>query len=89
MTTVSNPTAELTDRERKLVSALRYAWHELNMIRARDGRPYAKWDGMPTCTEAWWDELTKKCGAVVEEITGQPPMPWPFSWEKESDTDVE
>ena len=75
----------MTDMERELVSALRAAWHELNTIRARDGvayhREYPYLGGTPYCAEEAWNDLTERCGRVIELATGEPPNPWPFQWE--------
>jgi hypothetical protein len=71
----------MTDLEKQLVTALRHAWQELNTIRARDGRPFHRDDGMPYCTEEWWNELTEMCDAAIKTATGEPPKPWPFKWE--------
>lgn len=79
---MATQTTNLTPLERQLVTALRYAWHEINTIRARDGRPYHHNDGMPYCTEEWWSELRQMCSEAIEAATGERPMPWPFKWER-------
>lgn len=73
-----------TDRERLLLSALRFAWREINAIRAQDGRPYGRWTQMPYCTEEWWDDLTELCAHAIEQVSGEPPKPWPFAWERQA-----
>lgn len=81
MTDDLNGSDQTSDREKMLLSSLRAAWHELNTIRARDGVAYHKNDGMPYCTEEWWDELTERCAFAIEYVSGEPPKPWPFKWE--------
>ena len=78
-------TARLIAAAPDLLVALRYAWHELNTIRARDGVAYHRRDEMPYCTEEWWDELTEKCASAIEAASGEPPKPWPFKWERNND----
>lgn len=57
----------------RLVEALGLATQELISIRARDGAPqHIDWHrGQPiqtsSCTEEWWDELTEKCRAILDE----------------------
>jgi hypothetical protein len=79
--------APLTETEKMLVAALRAAWHELNTIRARDGvayhREYPYRGGTPYCAEEAWGELTNRCAKAIEAATGEPPKPWPFTWEAE------
>lgn len=75
--------AETTERERLLLAALRAAWQELNTIRAREGVPHHRDDGMPYCTEDWWAELTECCAFAIEHVSGEPPKPWPFKWENQ------
>lgn len=74
----------MTDREKQLVAALRDAWHMLNAIRACEGVPYHRYDGMPYCTDGSFSDLVDECHAAIEAITGEPPKPWPFAWESES-----
>ena len=73
----------MNDLERQLVTALRNAWHEMNGIRARDGVAYMRREGMPYCTEEWWDTVTEMASTAIQAATGEPPKPWPFAWEIE------
>lgn len=62
-----------------MYEALKLATHELNAIRARDGAPqHIDWyRGQPlqtdSCTHEWWDELTDKCFAAIEQAEGIKP----------------
>lgn len=76
----------MTDTERRLVTALRHAWQEMNAIRARDGVAYHHGDGMPYCTEGWWSDVVDMSATAIEAATGEPPKPWPFPWERGDST---
>lgn len=75
------------ETEKKLLSALRAAWHELNTIKARDGVAYHRdppyRGGTPYSTEEHWATVTDNCAEAIEHCTGEPPKPWPFPWETE------
>lgn len=71
----------MTDREKLLISTLRDAHDVLNVIRARDGTAFHRYDGMPYFTEEYWGQLVEQSGKVIEAISGEPPKPWPFKWE--------
>lgn len=70
--------------ETLLVTALRNAWAELNAIRARDGVPYHRNNGMPYCSEDWFSSVVDECATAIEAATNDMPKPWPFSWELNS-----
>ena len=71
----------MTDTEKLLVTALRNAWDVLNAIRARDGAPYHRNDGMPYFDPVYFDTLVEECDAAIEAATGETPKPWGFKWE--------
>lgn len=71
----------MTNLEQLLVTALRNAFDELNAIRARDGTPYHRDDGIPYSTEEYFSSVVEECSAAIEAATGEIPRPWGFSWE--------
>lgn len=71
----------MSDLEKLLVTALRNAYDELNAIRARDGAPYHRDDGMPYTTPEYFSSVVEECSAAIEAATGQIPRPWGFPWE--------
>jgi hypothetical protein len=71
----------MTDLEKQLAGALWKAWHELNTIRARDGVPRTHQGFKSDVAEDYFSEVVDECGAAIQAATGEPPKPWPLTFQ--------
>ena len=64
-----------------VIKAMAEAWHEMNVIRARDGVPYCSDGRKSDVSQEYWDGIMDRLGKAIEEASGFPPHCHPYIYD--------